>query len=458
MENMPQLSQFRVEQSPNGVAHLIFDAPDRSMNVFSEAAIEDIGRFAAWLARSDAAGVVVRSAKPAFCAGADLTELGVAYDMIMSAPKAARTEIAFDHFFRLSQALRRLESAGKPVAAAIGGLALGGGCELALACHHRVMADTPQAFLGLPESLVGLLPGAGGTQRLPRLIGLEAALPILLEGARLSTAEALAHGLAREVVSPGEEAAAAESWVLSNPHASQPWDRGDWKPAAPRAFADLISATRARVLHETQGHYPAPIAILACLEHGIPQPMEAALCTEMGIFAQLIQRPEPRNMIQTLFLGRQEHARLTKTGALPEALSELRSKIAGALAGVVRRAMEGGMSADEISDALQEAGFTLPFKSWSGASAPAPSPAPGLTGQESAGLWFENGPDGPRQRLGQALLCAAADTAAPYLADLPQGDRRVIDYALVTELGVPAYVGGPLALAAYLGDRALGLA
>ena len=160
------------------------------MNVFSNAAIHELSRFAVWLEMTDIAGVVVRSAKDAFCAGADLTELGVAYDMIMAAPKPERSRIAFDHFFSLSQALRALETSGKPVAAAVGGLALGGGCELALACHYRVMADSPRAALGLPESQVGLLPGAGGTQRLPRLIGVVATLPVLLQGKRLSPVEA----------------------------------------------------------------------------------------------------------------------------------------------------------------------------------------------------------------------------------------------------------------------------
>src|ERR1700676_74814 len=106
--------------------------------------------------------------------------------MTRAPPPETRDRVAFEHFFSLSQALRGIETAGKPVAAAIGGLALGGGGELALAAHYRVMVDDPKVAFGLPESLVGLLPGAGGTQRLPRLIGIEKALPVLLEGARLS--------------------------------------------------------------------------------------------------------------------------------------------------------------------------------------------------------------------------------------------------------------------------------
>src|ERR1700736_3240937 len=211
MPGAPELKQFRIEWSANRAVHLVFDMPGRSMNVFSNAAIEELGRFADWLPQSEVAGVVIRSGKSsAFCAGADLAELETAYDMVMAAPTAERDGVAFDHFFRLSQGLRKLETAGKPVAVAIAGLALGGGAEFALAVHHRVVTDHPQSTFGLPESLVGLLPGGGGTQRLPRLIGIEVALPVLLDGARIGGAAAIAAGLADELVAPGEEVAAGE--------------------------------------------------------------------------------------------------------------------------------------------------------------------------------------------------------------------------------------------------------
>src|SRR6202008_2690339 len=156
MPGAPELKQFRIEQPGNGVLHLVFDMPGRSMNVFSNAAIEELGRFADWLPNSDVAGVVIRSGKPsAFCAGAGLAGLETAYDMIMGAPSAERDHVAFDHFFRLSQGLRKLETAGKPVAVAVAGLALGGGAEFAFAAHHRVVTDHPRSAFGLPESLVG---------------------------------------------------------------------------------------------------------------------------------------------------------------------------------------------------------------------------------------------------------------------------------------------------------------
>src|ERR1700730_6659833 len=225
MDELGKLQQFRAERSDNNVLHLVFDMPGRPMNVFSNAAIAELSVFSQWLRGSDVRGVVIRSGKrSAFCAGADLAELGLAYDMIMAAPAETRGRVAFDHFFPLSQALRRIETAGKPVAAAIAGLALGGGGELALAAHHRVMVDDPKVAFGLPGSLAGLLRGRGGTQRLPRLIGIEKALPVLLEGTRLSGQAAIAAGLVDQLVPPGEEVAAAERWVLSHATASQAWE------------------------------------------------------------------------------------------------------------------------------------------------------------------------------------------------------------------------------------------
>ena len=315
----PALEQFRLEFPGNGLVHLVFDCPGRTMNVFSNAAIHELAAFAAWLSDADVKGVLLRSGKDnAFCAGADLIELGVAYDMIMQSPPRARFEVAYDHFFPLSKAIRALETAGRPVAVALGGLALGGGCELALGGHYRVLVDDPRIGLGLPESLVGLLPGAGGTQRLPRLIGVEAALPVLLEGKRLGGAAAIAAGLVDELCAAGEEVARAEAWLLSAPEAVQPWDRSDWRAATPQEIGRHAAPRRAAA----DPHYPAPIAILDCVEYGGPQCFDGAIRSEMAIFAHLIQRPEPRNMIQTLFLGKTDHDRHVRKGGLPAFIGE----------------------------------------------------------------------------------------------------------------------------------------
>jgi 3-hydroxyacyl-CoA dehydrogenase / enoyl-CoA hydratase / 3-hydroxybutyryl-CoA epimerase len=362
----PELTQFRIEPQANGLIHLVFDCPERTMNVFSNTAIQELDAFARWLPTSDVKGVVIRSGKGnAFCAGADLSELGVAYDMIMDAPQRARFNVAFNHFFPLSAALRAIETSGKPVAAAIAGLALGGGCELALAAHYRVLVDDPKVAMGLPESLVGLLPGAGGTQRLPRLIGVEAALPILLDGARLSGRAALDAGLVDALVAPGEEVEAAEAWLLSVDTAQQSWYADDWSSPS---ITPALGARRTT----SDPHNPAFAAILDCIEFGLPQCFDGAIRSEMAIFAHLIQRPEPRNMIQTLFLGKTDHDRAARKGELPSFIAKS-----------VEAARAAGTEPEAISAAM-----------------------------------------------------------APW-ADRPFAERRMADYAIVSQTGFPYWLGGP---------------
>src|SRR5216684_743660 len=429
MTVLGNLKEFRAERAENGVVHLVFDMPGRPMNVFSNAAIAELAIFSEWLRGSDVKGVVIRSGKAsAFCAGADLTELGLAYDMIMAAPAETRDGLAFDHFFPLSRALRGIETAGKPVAAAIAGLALGGGGELALAAHHRVMVDDPKAAFGLPESLVGLLPGAGGTQRLPRLIGIEKALPVLLEGARLSGQAAVTAGVVDQLVPAGEEVMAAERWVLSNAAASQPWDRPGWRPAdADRATA-IIDRKRVDVLADTLGHYPAPLAILDCVSQGLPQPFDDAIRTEMQIFSKLIQRREPRNMIRTLFLGRLDHDRLRKTGGIPAPVEQAVT--------AVSEALQADGNADAVlANAFARAGFrgqATPAQRFDGAIS-------------QAAFWLEAEPvtDGKtalRERLARAYV--AADK---WRDRLSEEECRAADYLLVRNFGFPAYMGGVFA-------------
>jgi len=421
------LEQFRIEISAANVVHLIFDMPNRSMNVFSNAAIRDLGRFAAWVKQSTVRGVVVRSGKSsAFCAGADLGELGQAYGMIMAAPPAKRFQLAFDHFFPLSQAIRALETCGKPVAAAVAGLALGGGCELALGAHYRVAADTPNTAFGLPESLVGLLPGAGGTQRLPRVVGLDLALPVLLEGKRFSPAQGLAAGLVHEVVEPGREVVAAENWILSATSVGQLWDTQGWTPRDLERLDAYIAARKQRELGETLGHYPAPLAILECVRRGLAQPIDAALRTEMEIFSGLIQRPEPRDMIAVMFVAKTDYERRQKKGELPPAVEHVASVLA-------RLWLEPASNA--IAIALVAAGFILP-----GIAPPVPD-----DDATRAGYWFEREPDDNRKFIVREMLEKIVAVAESYEGEVA-GLTGLVDYVTVTRFGFPAYLGGPFTL------------
>ncbi len=429
MTVLGKLKEFRAERTENDVLHLVFDMPGRPMNVFSNAAIAELVVFSDWVRGTDVKGVVIRSGKPsAFCAGADLTELGLAYDMIMAAPAEARDCVAFDHFFPLSQALRGIETAGKPVAAAIAGLALGGGGELALAAHHRIMIDDPKAAFGLPESLVGLLPGAGGTQRLPRLIGIEKALPVLLEGARLTGQAALSAGVVDQLVPAGQEVMAAEQWVLSNAAASQPWDRPGWRPADVDRVAAMIDRKRVDVLADTLGHYPAPLAILDCVRDGLPQPFDDAIRTEMKIFSKLIQRREPRNMIRTMFLGRLDHDRFRKAGGVPPPIEE-------AVAGVSRTLQIDANGDPVLAKAFARAGFrsqAIPAHAFDGVIS-------------QAAFWSEAEPATDGKVALRKRLANAHAAAEKWRTRLSEDERRAADYLLVTKFGFPAYMGGVFA-------------
>jgi 3-hydroxyacyl-CoA dehydrogenase/enoyl-CoA hydratase/3-hydroxybutyryl-CoA epimerase len=426
---LPGLSQFRLEFPGNGLAHVVFDAPGRSMNVFSEAAIVEIGRIARWLEEADVKGALIRSGKTSgFCAGADLPEIWAAYDTIMATPKPRRFRSAYEHFFRLSLGLRALETCGKPIACAVAGLALGGGGELALASHYRVLADAEHAAIGLPESLVGLLPGAGGTQRLPRLVGVEAAMPLLLDGKRLAGEAAIAAGLAHRVVEPGAEIAAAEAWLLSSPEPVQPWDREDWIAPAPAAVSAALEPIRREALKASLGHYPAIFAILDCVEFGLPQSFEGGMRSEMTSFSHLVLRPEPRSMIQTLFLGRVDYERLERKQQLPD--------LVGATVAAVLGELE--RSRDHAS-ALAQAGFA-----GLGEAAPvAMRPMPGY--------WIDG--DGQSATAAREALARIGAAVAPLGEGRSDEDLRVADYAAVRQAGYPGYLGGPFAFAAAQASR-----
>jgi 3-hydroxyacyl-CoA dehydrogenase/enoyl-CoA hydratase/3-hydroxybutyryl-CoA epimerase len=442
MAERPSLKEFRIEDSHDGIVHLVFDMPGRSMNVFSNSAIDDIGIFAAWLTTSDARGCVVRSGKAsAFCAGADLPEIEAAYDMIEAAAFEERERRAFDHFFRLSKNLRALETCGKPVVAAINGLALGGGCELALACHARIMTATKNAQLGLPESLVGLLPGAGGTQRLPRLVDIETALKVLLDGARLDAEAALAKGAADAVVAAGQEVSAAEHWIHRANTRHQPWDRGQ---------TSRLDAVRSRLAEERRvrrtapnGHFPAPLAILDCIEGGLGQPIEKALVHEMTIFSKLIQRPEPRAMIRALFMGRLDHDRLASKGALPSRLPDVLAHAQQALEHASTSARNAGVDGKLIDRARKFAGFpseeaTMDIE---------------IDARDRPDYWFEQELQSQLERVAADLVFAAGQAVARDLEGLSPAEINAIDYAANRQIQFPGYLGGPLALAKRAASR-----
>ncbi|GLQ05486.1 3-hydroxyacyl-CoA dehydrogenase NAD-binding domain-containing protein [Sneathiella chinensis] len=284
----------------DGIATISWDMPGRSMNVLNN---DSIPAFAGALEKAigdDAVkGIIITSGKPDFIAGADLE--------MLQGWKGA--EEMFQNGMELQMMFRSIEKAKKPVVAAINGTALGGGFEICLACHHRIAADNPKAKIGLPEVKVGLLPGGGGTQRLPRLIGIQAALPLLLEGKHLSPEKALKAGMVNAVVPANDLLAEAKKWLLNaKPEdAVQPWDKKGFRlpggiPMSPGGMM-TFTAGNAMLREKTMGNYPAALNIMSCVYEGCCVDIDNGLKIETRYFVKTCGTPEAKNMIRSLFFG-----------------------------------------------------------------------------------------------------------------------------------------------------------
>lgn len=313
---MDSLQQLQFGVDADGVATVLIDVPGASHNPLSDALVAELDSVLDQVvARSDVRGLVVSSAKPVFAAGWNLLDILA----LLEGARDAREVHAQTP--GLSRVLRRLETCGKPVAAAINGLALGGGLELALACHYRVLAADPGAKVGLPEVLVGLLPGAGGTQRLPRLIGAEAALRLMLDGKPVEPDAALQLGIVHELAPVADVVPRAKRWLLGKPEAIQPWDRkGGGKVPGGRSLLDpgvanvfmlaVPAATRTSLRN-----YPAPAAILASVYEGLQLPIDRGLAVERRRFALLASGPEARNLVRTMFVNKGKADKLARRPA-----------------------------------------------------------------------------------------------------------------------------------------------
>jgi 3-hydroxyacyl-CoA dehydrogenase/enoyl-CoA hydratase/3-hydroxybutyryl-CoA epimerase len=308
------MKTLQLEVDSDGIALITLNDPAKPMNVVSPEFIADLISAIEQVAGDPAIkGAVITSAKPAFMAGADLKYIASIAGGVISLKEA------FEFSQKPSIPMhRRLETCGKPFAAAINGLALGGGYELALACHYRVIVDDPKAVVGLPEVNVGLLPGSGGTQRLPRMIGIEQSLPILLEGKNVTPAEALKLGMVDAVVPREKLIETARQWLLKSPDPVKPWDK---KGAAGsggllnNALANSMTARAALLGAQTSHNYPAPITILDCIFEGTMMPFDKALRLESKYFARLLCDPVARNIIRTTFVNKGEAAKLVRRPA-----------------------------------------------------------------------------------------------------------------------------------------------
>ncbi len=306
---------FRIDVDADGIALATWDMAGRSMNVITPEVMQELAALVDRVAGDEAIkGCVITSGKDSFSGGADLSMLqglGLAYARLA---KEQGEEPAMRYFFeesrRLTLLYRRLETCGKPFVAAVGGVCLGGAFELALACHYRVAADDAATRVGLPEVKVGLFPGAGGTQRVARLMPTGDALQMLFKGEQLRPAMAKSMGLVHELAPRAEIVARAKAWILAGGKGVAPWDVEGFRLPSGKVYSPggMMTWPPANAIYrrETYDNYPAVKAILHAVYEGLQLPMDLALRVESRWFAKILRSREAAAMIRTLFLSMQD--------------------------------------------------------------------------------------------------------------------------------------------------------
>ena len=306
---------FTLETDADGIALVTWDMPGRSMNVIDARVMEELSAIVEKVASDSAIkGAVLTSGKDSFCGGADLTMLETLSrtfaDLTKSQGEETANKLLFDESRKLSLIARRMETCGKPWAAAINGTAMGGGFELILACHHRVASENDKTRLGLPEIKVGLFPGGGGTQRIARMLQPADALQFLLKGDQLRLNRAKAMKLVDTVVPPADLVRTAKDWIKAGSSAKAPWDVDGFKlpggPVYSKAGMNVFPPANALYRRETYDNYPAARAILQVVYEGLQLPMDQALRVESRWFAKILRSPEAAAMIRSLFVSMQE--------------------------------------------------------------------------------------------------------------------------------------------------------
>ena len=319
------MKTMRLEKAEDGFAILTLDA-EGSMNVVNDAFIADMEAATKQIVADESIkGVILTSAKKTFIAGADLKQLVNGFGTLTPQEAYAFSKRATDMH-------RAIEQSGKPWVAAINGLALGGGFELALACHRRILADDAKAQVGLPEVNVGLLPGSGGTVRLGIIAGMKIALDLLLSGRSVGPQEALKLKIVDEVVPADKLIDAAKAWLATGPDPVKPWDVKGWTP--PQKKGMTVPEDSAAYMMYTGGlakggyNQSAPAAILNSVFHGLQLPFDKALAVEGKYFAKLLTDPVARNIIRTTFISKQA---AEKGARRPEGFPKFEAKKVGVL-------------------------------------------------------------------------------------------------------------------------------
>ncbi|TPI65226.1 3-hydroxyacyl-CoA dehydrogenase [Mesorhizobium sp. B3-1-7] len=329
-------TNFTLDTDADGIALITWNMPDRSMNVFTEEVMRELNDIVDKVA-GDAAikGAVITSGKDSFSGGADITML----QKMLATFAAAKandldkaTRALFENAGYMTGLFRKLETCGKPFVSAINGTCMGGAFEMSLACHGRVAADSDKVKMALPEVKIGIFPGAGGTQRVPRLTDQQQALQMLTSGQNLTPQKAKAMGLIHEIVEPSKLVETAKAMIKNGLKPVAPWDEKGFKlPGGPiysAAGANLWPPAIAILRRETYGNYPAAAAILKCVYEGLLVPFDTALRIEQRYFTEIMQSKEAAAMIRSLFLSLQE---LNKGARRPADVPETKFKKIGIL-------------------------------------------------------------------------------------------------------------------------------
>ena len=329
------IKNFTLDTDADGIVTITWDMEGKSMNVIDMSVMDELEQIVDKLTTDDTIkGAVITSGKESFCAGADLTMLDALLKQYHAGVRQNELEAnkaLFDNSRRLSQIFRALETCGKPVVAAINGTALGGGLEICLACHHRVASDNEKTKLGLPEVKVGLLPGAGGTQRVARMAQPADALQFLLQGRELRVVQAQAMGLVDRVVPAKKLIETAKQWIRDGGKPVAPWDGDGFKnPARVFSPAGMMTFMPANALYrkETWDNYPGARGILSCVYEGSLVPFDTALTIESRYFANVLKSPQAAAMIRSLFVSMQE---LNKGARRPKDIKPRKLKKVGVL-------------------------------------------------------------------------------------------------------------------------------
>ena len=327
---------FTLDTDADGIALVTWNSPDRSMNVFTEEVMRELNAIVDHVA-GDAAikGAVITSGKDTFSGGADITMLQkmlatYATDKGKDADKAIKA--LFDNAGYMTGLFRKLETCGKPWVSAINGTCMGGAFEMSLACHGRVAADSDKVKMALPEVKIGIFPGAGGTQRVPRLTDQQQALQMLTSGQTLSPQKAKAMGLIHEISEPAKLVETAKAMIKNGLKPVAPWDEKGFKLPGGQIYSpagfNLWPPAIAILRRETFGNYPAAAAILKCVYEGLLVPFDTGLRIEQRYFTEIMQTREAAAMIRSLFVSLQE---LNKGARRPAGVPETKFKKIGIL-------------------------------------------------------------------------------------------------------------------------------